>query len=472
MDSESARSLARRVRMAALLAASVALLMQAGCSSLPRVSLPEAAARPEQTFIVGGARALDMQAQRATLHEVAAEGRAQRLVRYVALLGALGEFTTADNDTRLLVDGPATFAAMFAELESAHSSIQMESYIFEDAALGDKIADVLKRKAAEGVRVRLIYDAVGSIGTPPEFFTAMAKAGVSVCAFNPVAASALSGALNHRDHRKILIVDDQVAITGGINISDVYSATSASLLRRHDSPAAEGAPRKGWRDTSVRIQGPAVTDFARLFAATWVGQQCGDPPMPQARQQTPLAGERLVTVIGSTPDDAEPRIYRALLTAIGSAEHSVHMTMSYFVPDPQTVEFLTAAARRGVDVQLLLQGESDSTLVLRAGQSHYAELLAAGVKIYERKDTLLHAKTAVIDGVWSTIGSSNVDWRSFLHNDEVNVIVFGAEFADEMEAMFQRDLQQAGQITPARWEQRGLPRRLMEDLGRLFEYWL
>jgi cardiolipin synthase len=148
------------------------------------------------------------------------------------------------------------------------------------------------------------------------------------------------------------------------------------------------------------------------------------------------------------------------------------MTMSYFVPDDQTVEFLSAAARRGVDVRLVLQGMSDSTLVLRAGQSYYEELIGAGVKIYERSDTLLHAKTTVIDGVWSSVGSSNVDWRSFLHNDEVNVIVFGAEFADEMEKLFQLDVDRAEPITLEEWEKRGILRRAQERFGRLFEYWL
>lgn len=449
-----------------------ALFVATGCSSLPRVTLEENVAALEPPLVVrAGGQATPRQSS-AEVRAVQAEGRAWLLRHHIKQLGALGEFTTADNEVRLLIDGPATFRAMFDDLERARQSIQMESYIFEDADLGQRMGEVLKRKARAGVEVRLIYDAVGSLTTPRSFFEELAQAGVRVCEFNPLRTSFpfRVDRLNHRDHRKITLVDGKVAYTGGINVSDVYSAGSSSILRRK-SDDDDGEPGRGWRDTSVRVQGPAVTDFSILFADTWMRQNCGHAPVPAARRAS-VNGERLVTVLGSTPGDAEPRIYRALLTAIGSARQSVHMTMSYFVPDPQTTDFLIAAARRGVEVVLVLQGKSDSELVLRAGQSYYQELLEAGVTIYERSDTLLHAKTAVIDGVWSTIGSSNVDWRSFLHNDEVNIIVFGAEFAAEMEALFRHDLAHAEAITPEQWQQRGLWRRVQEQFGRLFEYWL
>lgn len=450
----------------------VVLLVAAGCSNLPKVTLAASAGSREPPIVIRAGGQPSTQASSAEVRAVQAEGRAQLLKHHIDQLGALGEFTTADNEVRLLIDGPATFKAMFGDLERARHSIQMESYIFEDAELGQRVAEVLKRKARAGLEVRLIYDAVGSLATPGAFFDDLAQAGVRVCEFNPVRTSFPFRAdkLNHRDHRKITLVDGKVAYTGGINISDVYSAGSSSILRSKPDDG-DGEPKRGWRDTSVRVQGPAVMDFSILFADTWMRQGCEHAPAPAARRAS-VNGDRLVTVLGSTPADTEPRIYRALLTAIGSARQSVHMTMSYFVPDPQTTDFLIAAARRGVEVVLVLQGKSDSELVLRAGQSYYRPLLAAGVRIYERSDTLLHAKTTVIDGVWSSIGSSNVDWRSFLHNDEVNVIVFGADFATEMEALFQHDLAHAEEITPEQWQQRGLWRRVQERFGRLFEYWL
>ena len=448
--------------------------VMAACSSLPRVEAysPQGPVQPPPALVHAAGQQTAQQSA-VKIREVQTEGRAGLLKHHLDMLGSLGEFTTSDNQVKLLIDGPATFAAMFADFERAQSSILMESYIFEDAALGQRVAEVLKRKAAAGVEVRLIYDAVGSLTTPRAFFEDLVQAGVLVCEFNPVRTSFPFRAdkLNHRDHRKITIVDGKTAYTGGINVSDVYSAGSSSFLRR--KPMEESGERKrGWRDTSVRVQGAAVTDFSMLFAETWKRQNCEKPPLTARRATMPLAGDRLVTVLGSSPQDTDPRIYRALLTAISGAKTSVHMTMSYFVPDEQTVEFLSAAARRGVDVTLVLQGMSDSTLVLRAGQSYYTELLAAGVKIFERSDTLLHAKTTVIDGVWSTIGSSNVDWRSFLHNDEVNLIVFGAEFADEMAQLFQLDLSRSERITTEAWEQRGVLRRTQERFGRLFEYWL
>lgn len=447
------------------------LLVAAGCSSLPKVTPESRAQSLAPPVVIRADGQPTPRESSAEVRAVQAEGRARLLAHHIKQLGALGEFTTADNAVSLLIDGPATFKAMFADLERARHSIQMESYIFEDAELGQRMAEVLKRKARAGLDVRLIYDAVGSLTTPRAFFDELAQAGVRVCEFNPVRTSFPFRAdkLNHRDHRKITLVDGKLAYTGGINVSDVYSAGSSSILKR--KPDSDDEPKRGWRDTSVRVEGPAVTDFSILYADTWMRQGCEHAPVPAARRAS-VNGERLVTVIGSTPGDAEPRIYRALLTAIGSARQSVHMTMSYFVPDPQTTDFLIAAARRGVEVVLVLQGKSDSELVLRAGQSYYQPLLAAGVKIYERSDTLLHAKTTVIDGVWSTIGSSNVDWRSFLHNDEVNVIVLGADFASEMEALFRVDLAHAEAITPELWQQRGVWRRMQEQFGRLFEYWL
>lgn len=445
------------------------------CSSLPKVERPSPGAAAPPAVVVAPDGQQSAHEGAAKVRRTQAEGRAELLKHHITMLGTLGEFTTADNEVRLLIDGPATFAAMFADLERAQNSILMESYIFEDQALGQRVADVLKRKASRGVQVRLIYDALGSLTTPRVFFDELAQAGVMVCEFNPVRTSFpfRPDKLNHRDHRKMIVVDGRVAYTGGINISDVYSAGSSAFLKRKlPEETSEDRPQRGWRDTSVRVKGAAVTDFSILFAETWRRQGCENPPDPALRKNMPIAGDRLVTVLGSTPSDADPRIYRALLSAIGGARKSVHMTMSYFVPDPQTVDFLVAAARRGVDVALVLQGMSDSELVLRAGQSYYEELIAAGVRIHERSDTLLHAKTTVVDGVWSTIGSSNVDWRSFLHNDEVNIIVLGAEFADEMERLFQADVLQAERITSETWKERSLWRKMQERFGRLFEYWL
>jgi cardiolipin synthase len=177
-------------------------------------------------------------------------------------------------------------------------------------------------------------------------------------------------------------------------------------------------------------------------------------------------------VLASSPDSPGNPIRDELLSAIAHAERSVHVTMAYFVPDPVTLGVLEDAARRGVDVRLVLPGFSDFWVVHAAGRSHYARLLEAGVRIFERRDALLHAKTVVIDGVWSTVGSANMDWRSFLHNDEVNVVVIGAGFGAEMEALFAADVARAVPVEADAWARRGLAERSKEGVARLLEWWL
>ncbi|MFP5407182.1 MAG: phospholipase D-like domain-containing protein, partial [Gammaproteobacteria bacterium] len=303
-----------------------------------------------------------------------------------------------------------------------------------------------------------------------EFFDTLRDGGVAICEFNPVSpfrrATGLLN-LNHRDHRKLLVVDQHAAFIGGINVSGVYS--HGSLVSRRK--AARDA-QAGWRDTDVRIEGPAVRDFVTLFQDTWQRQDCENDLPPLSPRAQSKAGNKLVAVIGSVADEDSSRLYRALLGAINGATDSIHMTMGYFVPDPQSLEALANAARRGVKVVLVLPGYSDWKLVLRAGQAHYGPLLQAGVRIFELHDALLHAKTIVIDGVWTTVGSANFDWRSFLHNDELNAIVLGEEFGSRMERLFADDLARAQEVTAEEWDKRGPGRRFMETLGRMLEYWL
>ena len=176
--------------------------------------------------------------------------------------------------------------------------------------------------------------------------------------------------------------------------------------------------------------------------------------------------------IGSSPDEPFSQIYATLLSAIGSAESSVRITNAYFVPDPQLLEALEAAAQRGVDVSLILPSQTDSWLVFHAGRRSYDRLLRAGVKIFERQGVILHSKTALIDGVWATVGSTNLDWRSFLHNHEFNAVVLGADFGRQLQAMFDRDLAASDAITLESWQRRGLDLRVKEQLARAWEYWL
>jgi cardiolipin synthase A/B len=451
----------------------------AGCSSLPTI-VPDMAQHTAQRVQLDGARGPLTPAQsKAILDRLKAGGEQTSIFeRHLALEQAVvGSPLMVGNKVVLLQDGPATFQQMFTAIHNAKDHIHMETYIIEADEVGNRFADALIAKQAQGVEVRLIYDSVGAINAPKAFFQRLIDGGVTVLEFNPINPLTVKKgwAVNHRDHRKLLIVDGQTAFLGGINISSVYSGGSFST-RSKQRPAG-GQP---WRDTHLRVEGPVVGEFQKLFIGTWEKQKgapLGGPlTEPPAREKyfPPLAnqGNEVVRAIGSTPDEPYSLIYATLMSAISSAETSVHLTNAYFIPDPQLLAALKDAVTRGVDVKIILPGKTDSALVFHAGRSYYAELLGAGVKIYQRRDALLHAKTALIDGVWSTIGSTNLDWRSFLHNDELNAVILGQAFGAQMRMMFETDMHFSTPITLEQWQRRPVIDRLKEVSARLWAYWL
>ena len=395
----------------------------AGCSTLPRVS-SESIPASAPTQVEGARGPLSPARSREILAglELGADDTGI-FDRHLAVEQAVtGSPLLSGNRVRLLEDGPDTYRAMFAAISAASDHINMETYILEDDDVGRRFADALVAKQQQGVQVNLIHDSVGTLGTPEEFFQRLRDSGIRTLQFNPVnPATAKAGwDLNQRDHRKLLIVDGRTVFLGGINISSVYSGGSS---RRSSKPRPDSGPP--WRDTDLQIDGPVVAEFQKLFLATWVAQK-GEPLA--ARNFYPALqpqGKAVVRAIGSSPDDEFSQIYVTLLSAIASAETEVWLTNAYFVPDPQLLAALQAAAARGVDVRMVLPGRTDSALVFHASRSYYDQLLRDGIILFERRDALLHAKTAVIDGVWSTIGSTNLDWRSFLHNQEVNAVVLG-----------------------------------------------
>ena len=445
----------------------------AGCSSLPTIVPGLAPVRgPAPSLkLQGAAGPLSAAQSRAVLARLQSRSPDTSIFdRHLAIEEAVtGSPLTTGNRVQLLQDGPATYEAMLAAIAGARDHINMETYILEDDVIGRQFAQALIDKQAQGVQVSLVHDSVGTLGTPSAFFQRLTDAGVQVLAFNPVNPLALrkDWALNQRDHRKLLIVDGSTAFLGGINISSVYSGGSfgsAARLRATTGPA--------WRDTDLMLQGPVVAELQKLFLATWAQQR--GPALPdKAWFPAPtVRGTQVVRAIGSSPLDPFSQIYATLLSAIGSAETSVYLTNAYFAPDPQLLAALSAAAGRGVDVKLILPGQTDSWLVFHVGRGYYAELLQAGVKIYERHGVILHAKTALIDGVWATVGSTNLDWRSFLHNYELNAVVLGAEFGSQVQAMFNRDLSASQPVLLGPWQQRSLDLRAKEWLARLWAYWL
>src|SRR5688572_28244699 len=449
----------------------LSLAALSGCGSLPRI-VPDMARGSGAPVRLEGARGpLSAGESKAILERLASRGDETGIFeRHLALEESVsGTPLVVGNKVILLQDGPATYRAMFQAIAAARDHVHLETYIIEDDEVGRRFAAALVEKQSQGVQVRLIYDSVGASSTPPAFFKHLTDNGVAVLEFNPVNPLALRKGweVNQRDHRKLLVVDGRVAFMGGINISSVYSAGSFS--NRSKRRPGGGAQ---WRDTHLQVEGPVVAEFQKLFLATWEKQK-GDVAAP--REHFPVAvarGREVVRAIGSSPDEASSQIYATLLSAIGASETAVHLTNAYFVPDPQLLAALKDAAARGVDVRLILPGHSDSWLVFHAGRAHYGDLLRGGVKIHERRHALLHSKTAVIDGVWSTVGSTNLDWRSFLHNDEVNAVVLGADFAAQMKEAFARDLAVSDPITLEGWQRRSIAARLKQGLARLWEYWL
>ncbi|CAG0992955.1 partial cardiolipin synthase A/B, partial [Geobacteraceae bacterium] len=406
-----------------------------GCATLPNVSdvIDGAPTAQKPRRIVSSKGLLSPQNSKAVMERLKRSADPTDVLgRHTAVVESVTDSPlTKGNRVTLLADGPATYAAMFKAIQNAKNHINLESYIIDDDETGRRFADLLLQKQGEGVQVNLIYDSVVSITTPAAFFQRLRDGEREVVEFNPIKPleDRENWGLTHRDHRKILIADGTVAIIGGINISEVYS--SSPLKRKH-----KGKAPIHWRDTDVQIEGPAVAELQKLFLDTWVKQK---GPQRSERNYFPDlkdAGNALVRVVGSTPGETNRIPFIVYVSAITFAEHSIHLTNSYFIPDDQILKALTDAAERGVDVKIILPGTTDSQLALHAQRYHYSVLLKSGVKVYEHSTSLLHAKTAVIDKVWSTVGSTNMDFLSMLSNDEVNAVILSQEFAVEMETMF------------------------------------
>ncbi|GAB4507972.1 MAG: phospholipase D-like domain-containing protein [Sulfuricaulis sp.] len=448
-------------------------LALAGCASLPDATHEMEKPHAQAVEFDSARGPVSAGKSAAILEELKSKsGNIDILQKHLALEQAINADSplVLGNRLVLLQDGPATYQAMFKAIRKAKDHINLETYIFEDDDIGRQFADLLLERQAAGVQVNLIYDSVGCLNTPKEFFERLKTSGMQVLEFNPVnplAGNKKLWLLNNRDHRKLLVIDGRIAFIGGINISESYSSSpSAKSVRKKEALPA------GWRDTHLQIEGPVVAEFQKLFMDTWTRQK-GQPLarknyFPKLSKQ----GDEIVRAIGSTSADIHSLIYLTLISAITNAEQRVYLTNAYFVPDPQLVKSLTDAAQRGVDVRLVLPGHTDSWTVFHAGRSHYTKLLRAGVKIYERRGAIMHSKTASIDSVWSTVGSTNLDWRSFLHNDEINATILGHDFARQMDAMFARDLAESNAIDLDRWKDRSLMLRLKEWLARLAEYWL
>ena len=389
-------------------------------------------------------------------------GRAVDLIREQTERIARRPFI-AGNAVELLRNGPETYAAMMAAISAAKQRIDMESYTF-DTGEGGQFAELLLAKRAQGIEVNLIYDAWGSLGASPAMFARLRKGGVRVLEVHPLGPIyALD--FNRRDHRKLLVVDAAVTIMGGVNISEVYE-------NQRDPTGRTTAPNAlPWRDTDVRIEGPASVEFEQTFMSTWrlqKGEAIPDPPPTPKTQR----GEARVLALAADPKTKRPLIYRTLLVAITLARSSIHLTTGFFAPPPDLLHALEHAARRGVDVRIVVPAHSTSSLAISAGRADYEDIMEAGIHIFELQDVVLHAKTAVVDGGWSAVGSSNLDSRSVIFNNEIDALILGPSFAQKMEAMFRDDVAHSHEIDPKQWARRPFTERFDEWWARLVQIFL
>jgi cardiolipin synthase len=364
------------------------------------------------------------------------------------------EALVSGNRVTLLHDGEQAFPAMLEAISQAKREILVEMYWFASDQVGQQFADALIAKAEAGVGVRVIYDAVGSIQSDNHMFARMRDAGCEVEQYNPIApwrARFRIGVLNNRDHRKLLVVDRQVGFTGGVNLGDEW--------------APRGTGGEGWRDDTIRIEGPAAEQMCAIFNYGW--GRIVEPAAAKPRFRPPVdtgdgQGSR-VRVLANHYFRERRAIRQAYLSRITAAERSVCITNSYFVPDGQIRRLLSQAVQRGVEVRVIVPGQSDVIAVRHAARKLYGRLLEAGIQLYEWQGSILHSKTAVIDGQWCTVGTYNLDARSLRFNLEVVAAVEDAAVAGAMEERFDLDLEHAKPVSYDEWRRRPLHVRMLDD---------
>jgi cardiolipin synthase len=352
----------------------------------------------------------------------------------------LGPPIVGGNGAQALVNGDRIFPAMLAAIRGAQRTITFETYIYWSGRVGRDFADALSERARAGVRVHVMLDAVGSGKVDDAFLEEMRSAGVEVRQYNPVRWYTIAR-LNNRTHRKLLVVDGKVGFTGGVGIADNWSG--------------DAQDPEHWRDTHFRVEGPVVAQMQAAFMDNWVqvtGEVLhGEAYFPDLRHSGTMSAQ----VFTSSPGGGAESMQLMYLLSIAAAAKSIDLAASYFVPDDVEVRAFVAALQRGVKVRLILPGPLiDTEVVRRASRASWGELLRAGAEIHEYMPTMFHCKVMVVDGLWTSVGSTNFDNRSFSVNDEANLNVHDGDFAAEQVRVFEADLKRSRRITLQEWERR------------------
>jgi cardiolipin synthase A/B len=372
-----------------------------------------------------------------------------------SIAGATGADFIKHNQVTILNNGDEFYPSMLDAIRNARHTITMEAYIYWKGDIGMEFARVMAARSKAGVQVKLLLDAVGSSTIGSDILQVLKNGDCKLAWYNPVLQTTI-GRFNHRNHRKSLIIDGRVAFTGGAGIADHW--------RGH------AQDEKHWRDIQVRIEGPAAVRLQTGFTQNWLittGELISGIaffPPPDA------AGTFAVQTILSSPDDGSSSARILFYLAIAGARETVYIENPYFVPDETATKVLTEAAARGVDVKIMVAGEHNDVKTSRyASIQLYGNLLKAGVEIYEYVPTMMHQKTMVVDGTWSTIGTTNFDNRSFALNEESNISVYDRRLAAQLEKIFMDDLKVCERVTLENWKQRGLKTRILGVLSLIFK---
>jgi cardiolipin synthase len=360
------------------------------------------------------------------------------------------------NTVEVLLNGDQIFPAALDAIRSARKTITYAQYFYEEGPIGLELAEALAERCRAGVRAHILLDGFGSLLIPASYREAMTLAGCEVSTFRPLSPLVLLtpfgfGNGNHRSHRRILVVDGRVGFTGGVGVSPKW--------------LGNGRTEGHWRQTDVRIEGPVVASLQGAFVENWLEATGnvlgGEPYFPRLPQR----GSVFAQVVRSSPAGGSFSMYTMFLLAMSSARRSIYITNPYFLPDSRMTQALTEASQRGVKVVILLPGAIDNNIVRQASRSRFGALLEAGIEIYEYQAGLLHAKTMTVDGIWATIGSTNLDTRSFALNDEVNAVVYHNEVVSQLEKIFAEDLTYSRKIELEQWRKRGFMNQLLEMLS-------
>lgn len=361
---------------------------------------------------------------------------------------------TSGNSLEILRDGKATFDSIFEALEKAEKFIHIEYYIIEEGDLTDKLTKLFKEKIAQGVTIRLIYDGVGSFALSNAYLEQLRSIGVEVHAFLPVRFGRYLSSLNNRNHRKIVVIDGLVGFTGGINVTDYYIDGHEELGK--------------WHDLHLKITGPAAIHLNQVFLSDWY-IVCETQLAMNEIPETPLIGTGVtVQIVYSGPDDMFPTIEQAYLSIINNTKNYVYITNPYIIPGPEILKALQVASLSGVDVRLLISKKSDIRLVKWTVRSYFEPLLKAGVRIFLYPEGFLHSKVIISDDNVATIGTANIDVRSFEHNYEVNAVIYDEEFTRLLGKEFQKDCAKSEELNYEAYLKRPVKYKIYEGAARLF----